>query len=196
LPKIRHRPEYPNLKYENMKDSGGKDKRGEGCQKFYSKYGQARLTGGIMCVWCTHSVCYGFHCIPSAEGRNDVFSAIYTRWRLAPKVIVYDFACALQPYCMTREPAFFANTLFVIDTFHAMGHTKCGHAAFLNTYCDTNPELLYINSSAAECGNGGILRIRKPVAYMSQERAIVYTKTFISIWNRHRIRAMERSNMY
>ena len=29
---------------------------------------QWRLTGGIMCVWCTHSVCYGFHCIPLGEG--------------------------------------------------------------------------------------------------------------------------------
>ncbi|KJA14441.1 hypothetical protein HYPSUDRAFT_117360, partial [Hypholoma sublateritium FD-334 SS-4] len=90
-------------------------------------------------------------------------------------------------YCMLRKPVFFTNTLFVIDTFHAMGHTKCGHAAFLNTYCEANPELLYINSSAAECGNGGILRVRKAVAYMSQERAIVLTKTFLSIWNRNRI---------
>ncbi|KAF9476550.1 hypothetical protein BDN70DRAFT_812128 [Pholiota conissans] len=192
LPQIRHRPRYPNLPYENGRDAGGKDKRGDGCQKFYSTYGQSRLTGGIMCVWCTHSVCYGFHCIPSAEGRNDVFSAFYTRWEKAPKVIVYDFACALQPYCMTREPAFFADTLFVIDAFHAMGHTKCGQAAFLNTYCDADPTLLYINSSAAECGNGGILRIRKAVSYMAQERAIVFTKTFLSIWNRHRIRNMER----
>ncbi|KAF8169095.1 hypothetical protein BJ912DRAFT_1034702 [Pholiota molesta] len=189
LPKIRQRPQYPNLQYENMRDSGGKDKRGDGCQKFYSTYGQARLTGGII-------VCYGFHCIPSAEGRNDVFSAIYTRWEKAPKVIVYDFACALQPYCMTREADFFADTLFVIDAFHAMGHTKCGHAAFLNTYCETNPKLLAINSSAAECGNGGILRIRKAVSYMSQERAIIFTKTFLSIWNRHRIRAMEMRHLH
>ncbi|KAF9471709.1 hypothetical protein BDN70DRAFT_779241, partial [Pholiota conissans] len=192
MPKIRHCPEYPHLKHENARDSGGKEKKGEGCQKFYSKYGQSRLTGGIMCVWCSHSVCYGFHCIPSAEGQNDVFSAVYTRWKTAPKVIVYDFACALKPYCMTREPDFFSKTLFAIDAFHAMGHTKCGQAAFLNTYCDANPELLYINSSAAECGNGGILRIRKPVAYMSQERAIIFTKTFVSIWNRHRLRKMER----
>lgn len=193
MPKIRHRPIYPNMKYENGKNSGTKDERGAGCNKFFSRYGQSRLTGGIMCIWCSHSVCYGFHCIPSAEGRNDVFSAIYTRWKTAPKIIVYDFACALQPYCMTREPAFFANTLFAIDVFHASGHTKCGHAAFLNTYCSTNPELLYINSSAAECGNGGILRIRKSVAYMTQERAIVYTRTFLSIWNRQRIRVMEAS---
>ena len=40
------------------------------------QYGQRRLTGGIMCAWCTHSICYGFHRIPRGEGRKDVFSAI------------------------------------------------------------------------------------------------------------------------
>lgn len=143
-----------------------------------------------MCVWCTHSICYGFHYIPKGEGRNDVFSAIYTRWKTPPKRVVYDFACALGPYSMTREPDFFADTTYSIDLFHAGNHTQCAPAAFLETYMAIDPRLSVINSSAAECGNGGIARIRKSVSYMSQERAIMYTKVFISIWNRHRIRAM------
>ncbi|CAK5276917.1 unnamed protein product [Mycena citricolor] len=73
LPKIRERPVYPKLIYDSENKVGGK--RGAKCSKFYSQYGERRLTGGIMCVWCTHSVCYGFHCIPRGEGRNDVFSA-------------------------------------------------------------------------------------------------------------------------
>jgi hypothetical protein len=188
MPQIRHRPKYPRLKHDSQTDPGGR--RGEKCSKYYSQYGQRRLTGGIMCAWCTHSVCYGFHCIPQGEGRNDVFSAIVTRWPLPPKRVVYDFACALGPYCMTREPEFFADTLFVIDNFHAKGHTKCAPAAFLSTYSDADPRLAHINSSAAECGNGGINRIRKSVSYMSQDRAICYTKVFLSIWNRLTIRRM------
>ncbi|KZP10585.1 hypothetical protein FIBSPDRAFT_757998 [Athelia psychrophila] len=188
LPQIRHRPRYPNLKHDLRKEPGGR--RGVKCSKFYSKYGEQRLTGGIMCGWCTHSVCYGFHCIPRGEGRNDVFSAILTRWPQAPKTVVYDFACALGPYCMTREPDFFADTLFVIDAFHAKGHTRCAPAAFLTSYANTDPRLARINSSAAECGNGGLSRIRKSVSYMSQDRAIIYTKVFISIWNRLVIRKM------
>ncbi|KAK6974975.1 hypothetical protein R3P38DRAFT_3335292 [Favolaschia claudopus] len=43
---------------------------------FYSQYGERRLTGGIMC-------------------RNNVFSALLTRWETAPKRVIYDFACAL-----------------------------------------------------------------------------------------------------
>jgi hypothetical protein len=91
---------------------------------------------------------------------------------------------------MTREPDFFADTLFVIDTFHAKGHTKCAPATFLTSYSNVDPRLAHINSSAAECGNSGLSRIRKSVSYMSQERAIQYTKTFLSLWNRQRIRKL------
>ena len=163
MPQICKHPRYPGLPLDNGNDAGGTDLRGESCQKFYSTYGERRLTGGLMCVWCPHSICYSFYCIPSAEGCNDIFSAIYTRWQQAPEVVVYDFACALQPYCMVWEPEFFANTLFIVDAFHAKGHTRCGRAAFLTNYCDMNPTLMTVNSSMAECGNSGILQIQKSV---------------------------------
>jgi hypothetical protein len=144
-----------------------------------------------MVVWCTHSICYGFHCIPESEGRNDVFSAMVTRWPVAPKRVVYDFACALGPYCMLREPSFFGRTFFTIDHFHAAGHTKCSPAAFLSEYANVDPRLVPINSSAGECGNSSLKRIRKSVSYMSQERAIIYTKVFLSVWNRIRLRKLK-----
>lgn len=146
-----------------------------------------------MAAWCTHSVCYGFHCIPKGEGRNDVFSAMYTRWEVPPEGVVYDFACALAPYCMTREAFFFAGTIFYIDIFHSSGHSKCAPACFLQTYMAVDPRLGHVNSSAAECGNGGLNRIRKSVSYMAQDRAIMYTKVFVSTWNRLRILRMSRS---
>jgi hypothetical protein len=188
MPQIRYRPAYPHLKNDltEIEDRGGK------CSKFYGTYGQARLTGGISVAWCTHSVCLGFHCIPSAEGRNDVFSALLLHWPVAPKHVIYDFACALGPYCMLREPDFFADTMFLIDNFHSQGHTKCSRAAFLSTYAALDPQLGRINSSAAECGNSGIKRIRKSVSYMSQARAILYTKVFLSVWNRVKILRMKQ----
>lgn len=143
-----------------------------------------------MAVWCTHSVCYGFHCIPSGEGRDDVFSAMVTRWPVAPKRVIYDFACALGPYCLLREGEFFADTQFLVDGFHAKGHTKCSPAAFVTSYARVDPELRSVNTSAAECGNGVIARIRKSVRYMSQRRAIRYTRTFICIYNRMKLRRM------
>lgn len=157
---------------------------GVGCPKHYQQYGVRGLTGGLMALWCTHSICYGFHCIPKGEGRNDVFSAIYTHWRTAPAYIVYDFACALAPYCMTREANFYADTQFLIDGFHGPGHIGCSAACFLSTYAATNEELKSINSSAAECGNGALTRIRTSLRYMSQRHAILYVKVFLAIWNR------------
>lgn len=189
MPQIRHRPKYPGLTHDLRPDSGGS--RGAKCSKYYSQYGEKRLTGGIMAAWCTHSVCYGFHCIPKGEGRNDVFSAMYTRWKTPPKGVIYDFACALGPYCMTREPVFFADTAFYIDIFHSGGHSKCAPACFLQTHMVTDPRLGHVNSSAAECGNGGLNRIRKSVSYMAQDRAIMYTKVFVSTWNRQCILKME-----
>ncbi|KAH6907049.1 hypothetical protein BKA70DRAFT_1372298 [Coprinopsis sp. MPI-PUGE-AT-0042] len=175
MPKIRERPYYPHLRNDQQRDKSSK--RGDRCGKYFALYGQQCLTGRIMVVWCTHSICYGFHTIAASEGRDDVFSAI-------------DFACALGPYCMLREPEFFADTFFAIDHFHSTGHSKCSAAAFLSEYSNVDPCLVPINSSAAECGNGGLHRIRKSVSYMSQDRAIIFTKVFLSIWNRVRLKQM------
>ncbi|KAF8990381.1 hypothetical protein BDQ17DRAFT_1393146 [Cyathus striatus] len=131
--------------------------RGGQCAKYFSQYSQQCLTSGLMAVWCTHSICYSFHCMPTSEGRNDVFSAL--------------------------EGDFFANTDFVIDLFHAPGHTKCSPACFLKTYARADPRLKSINSSAAECGNSVLACIRKSVSYMGQYRAMLYMKTFILINN-------------
>lgn len=184
MPQIRCRPTYPKLLHNQGKGSEGSVNKKRGvCKKWYAQYRKNGLTGGIMCVWCPHSICYGFHCIPNGKGRNDVFSAIYTRWKTPPKRIIYNFACALAPYCLTREPQFFLNTEFRIDTFHAKDHTKCAPATFAATYAATNPELVAENTSAAECGNSGILQIRKSTSYMAQDRAILYTHSYLAIWN-------------
>ncbi|KAF8983781.1 hypothetical protein BDQ17DRAFT_1393914 [Cyathus striatus] len=132
-------------------------RRGAQCAKYFSQYSQQILTGGIMAVWCTHSICYGFHCIPTSEGCNDVFSAL--------------------------EDGFFANTDFVIDRFHTPGHTKCAPTCFLKTYATADLRLKANNSSAAKCGNAVLACIRKSVSYMGQYRATLYMKTFIPIYN-------------
>jgi hypothetical protein len=185
MPQVRHRPIYPLIRDDGKRD--GNVRKG-GCDKLYANYGKKNLTGGLMVVWCTHSIAYGFHCIPSAEGRNDVFSAMMTRWQKAPKLVVYDFACSLGPYCLTREPKFWDETRFVIDHFHAQGHVSCSEACFMRTYTDVNPGLQRINTSAAECGNSILGRIRKAVSYMSQRRAIVFARVFLGLTNRVRIK--------
>jgi hypothetical protein len=82
-PAVRISPKYAHL----PNDSGLEDKL-QGlaehttddvvCGKYYNTYKKPGLIGGIMVLWCRHSICVGFHIIPTCEGRNDVFSAIYT----------------------------------------------------------------------------------------------------------------------
>ncbi|KII82852.1 hypothetical protein PLICRDRAFT_96050 [Plicaturopsis crispa FD-325 SS-3] len=47
-----------------------------------------------------------------------------------------------------------------------------------------------VNTSAAECGNGGMGRIRKSVSFMVYDHAIQFTKVFLDIWNRNAINRM------
>ncbi|KAK0553335.1 hypothetical protein OC846_002580 [Tilletia horrida] len=190
--KIRERPQYPHLKeskkFHSVQDVPASDSTT--CNKFYSDYIKPRRTGGIMAIWCRHAIAMGFHCIPSAEGRDDVFSALFCYWPTPPRVVVYDFACQLASYCLAREPTFFADTLFVVDELHQHGHSQCTPSSWLSTYMANDPTLRHLNSSAAECGNAGLGRIKKSVAYATAPHAVAITKHFLSLWNRQKIREL------
>ncbi|ESK96333.1 hypothetical protein Moror_7119 [Moniliophthora roreri MCA 2997] len=122
LPAVRSHQIYTKLKDDGTAVDQDSEQIGD-CNKFYKTYSKNNLTGGIMVLWCRHSICLGFHSIPRAEGHNNVFSAIYTRFPKAPQVIVYDFACQLAPYCLIHEAQYFRDTQFLIDEFHAHDHT-------------------------------------------------------------------------
>jgi hypothetical protein len=119
---IRHHSTYPQLTHDQRQDLG--ESQGAKCSKYYSQYDEQHQTGGIMCAWCMHNICYEFHCILKGEGQNDVFPVMLTRWQKPPKHVIYDFSCALGPYYMLYELDFFADTQFLIDVFHATGHTS------------------------------------------------------------------------
>ncbi|EJD36473.1 hypothetical protein AURDEDRAFT_74154 [Auricularia subglabra TFB-10046 SS5] len=191
-PRIRNRPIYPHLPTDQKADRATVTDGGGtiGCSKYYQLYGRKGLTGGLMVAWCTHSCCIGFHCIPRGEGRNDVFSALFCYWERAPEFVIYDFSCALAAYCMLREAQFFRHTRFLIDIFHSKGHTRCSKACFLSAYRAYSARLQGLNSSAGESGNAGLLKIRKPLSYMSQRHAVIFSYVFLAIWNRQRRRKL------
>jgi hypothetical protein len=83
----------------------------------------------------------------------------------------------------------------MIDKFHASNHIKCAPACFASTYAEFDPDVAEINTSAAECGNSLITRIRKSVSYMGQWQAIIYTKIFLSIINCSKIQQMLKSTL-
>ncbi|KAG6909020.1 hypothetical protein DXG01_002293, partial [Tephrocybe rancida] len=194
LPAIRTRRAYPRLRHDSSILDRDAEEMGD-CNKFYKTYSKNRLTGGILVLWCTHSICLGFHTIPIAEGRNDVFSAIYTRFPIAPEIIVYDFACQLAPYCLVREASYFRNTRFLIDEMHAHDHTRCGRACFSSNAMEFDDRIRAINTSAAECGNKGMKRIRKSVSFMVCDHAVLFTKAFLDVWNRGIITRMEKVSL-
>ncbi|EJD35014.1 hypothetical protein AURDEDRAFT_75654, partial [Auricularia subglabra TFB-10046 SS5] len=192
--RVHIRPNYINLKGDGRAERNsvtGMD--GIGCSKYYSTYGKGGLTGGLMVLWCTHSVCYGFHCIPRGEGHDDVFSALYCYFERMPRKFIYDFACALAPYCMAREPDLFRNTLCICDKFHGSNHSSCSDACMMTNYIKTDPSLDKYNSSAAESGNSAMARIRKSMSYMTQRHAIIFVQVFLSLWNRVKQRRMHDS---
>ncbi|KAK7043581.1 hypothetical protein VNI00_008192 [Paramarasmius palmivorus] len=71
LPAVRSRRRYAKLNHDGSTLDRAAEQMGD-CNKFYKTYSKNNLTGGIMVLWCRHSICLGFHSIPTAEGRNDV----------------------------------------------------------------------------------------------------------------------------
>ena len=183
LPAVRTRRIYPKLRHDQDPTDIDAEEMGD-CNKFYKTYSRNKLAGGILVLWCTHSICLGFHTIPVAEGRNDVFAALYTRFPQAPEIVIYDFACQLAPYSLVREARYFAHTRFLIDEFHARDHTRCGPACFASNLMQYDERVRASNTSAGECGNKGVGRVRKSVSYMNYGHAVKYTKVFFDVWNR------------
>jgi Kyakuja-Dileera-Zisupton transposase len=187
-PQIRHRPTYPQL--DAATDTNLEDQNT--CNKYYADI--HKKSGGISVIWCQHGIAVGFHIIPKAEGRNDVFSAIYTRWATAPKLVVYDFACQLHTYCMRREPYFFADTHFAVDAFHfSKNHKKCSEAYNIRFFMEAATIYRGVKDTSAEVGNSGLAGIRKSISYMGQERAMSYIRIRLEVMNRMKIQRLRKN---
>ena len=137
-----------------------------------------------MAFWCRHMICLGWHVIKKAEGRDDVFSALFTFFKQCPRYIIYDFACAAGAYSLFRQYNFFKDALFLTDRLHAQQHNACSPATHTSNWANSIPELARLNTQVAESGNSGLRRIKKVVSYCNQQHAILYTGTYINIRNR------------
>ncbi|KAI8849707.1 hypothetical protein BC829DRAFT_361767, partial [Chytridium lagenaria] len=85
-PEMRQRPQYKNLgRADNLpsRTYSNTSSKPSGCPKYYERQRKAKsLTAGAMVFLCRHRFYIGFHMFPSAEGINDVFSTILTRYYL------------------------------------------------------------------------------------------------------------------
>ncbi|KAI9140582.1 hypothetical protein BKA69DRAFT_1029440, partial [Paraphysoderma sedebokerense] len=84
---------------------------------------------GTLTVFCAeHRICLGAYVLHEKESQATAFEFLYTRCSQAPKYVVYDNACNVQEYVLNREPAFFKNTMFLVDGLHFQDHINCSAA--------------------------------------------------------------------
>lgn len=88
------------------------------CNKYYDRYG--KNSSGLFVVFCLDcNAVIGAHVMLFSESVRTVFRLVFTRWEVAPEVIVSDNCCNLSKFCMLREPDYFKDTFFMIDRLHA-----------------------------------------------------------------------------
>jgi len=150
------------------------------CSKATKKF--QRVMPGLFAVFCPHGINLGSHFMNNWES-PETFSLLMRRRRIAPLVVIYDYACGLHAYAMNREPWFFRHTQFYIDKFHWRGHVGCSVG-----YClDRFPLFNAINSEVAEEVFSLLDRIKTAVSFMGLENAMRFVRLFFLLQNRQRL---------
>lgn len=152
------------------------------CKKVENtKYKEKDQIAGLFVGCCTHTFCYGWHCMFGPEGRKDVMKVLYERLPekvLDNLVVIYDFGCQAAEYCIKREPVMFARTQFFIDRFHGSNH-KCASFWKLMSY----PGFSELISTASETLNAFLQRFHSQCAYMRQDTYMLFLEVVITVRN-------------
>ena len=168
----------------------GENRNRTRCRKHYMD--RNKKTGGIFLFFCIHSICIGYHVMVNSEGRRDVAFALRRYWPVAPRYVVYDFACSCQKYVDNNglnDDGFFDRTTWLIDNFHSMNH-KCSGDNFLKNHRDIDGDLMMLRSSTAEVMNARLGLIKKSLRYMSQRQAFVLVQTFVGHTNHLKLNSL------
>ena len=181
-PKIFHRPKYPA--------DGEADTPPTGCRHEFTSGN--RRTGGVFTVFCEHGFCLGAFIMATAEGRNELFTFLTCYLETAPEVVVYDFACALEEYCLNRLPGYFKYTRFLIDRLHWKNHTACAMSYCMNAYV----HLKDLNSVVAEQNNSALGRIERTITRSRQYPFMLLLRLFLNGWNQQKVELINQTVDY
>lgn len=112
-------------------------------------------------------------------------------------MVIYDRACKLHTYALKREPYFFKDTLFWVDAQHITGHVGCSEGydprVFRNKRMHASAARMpLLNTEIAEQCNAALKLIRTPAAFMTLDRFMQYTRTFLALWNIRKASDMAR----
>ena len=139
------------------------------------------LSPGLFTFFCNHGVCHGFSLMDQPESPKTAFDILVTKFKKMPSVLVYDNACHLKLYTIKREPARFKDTKFIVDTFHARGHT-CSKGFHMKTY-NRDRRITSINPNLVEQANKKFRYLTSQIACMSSDNAMVHFAVFVAINN-------------
>lgn len=115
------------------------------CKK--DAYTRRQLSPGLFVMWCLCcGNCIGFHMMRDSESPRTLFEVLYTRFPVAPRLVVYDNGCNAHAFALNREPVFFKNTQFMIDALHFKCHTGCCSAYDIKHHAHTR----HLNSQLCE----------------------------------------------
>jgi hypothetical protein len=83
---------------------------------------------------------------------------------IAPRIVIYDHACDLHFYSVTREPKYFCQTRYFCDKLHYKNHKDCSCAYDPFKYVPLENE----NTVIYEQVNSQIKHTRKSLSKMTQ----------------------------
>jgi hypothetical protein len=110
-------------KMKNIRLRGEENER-VACSKSYNEGG--RCSQGVILVYCVeHSNCIGFIVQNEPESPRVIYEMLGSRFRVMPKIVMYDNGCNLHEYVLNRAPKLFKDTYFLVDGFHANSHRNC-----------------------------------------------------------------------
>ncbi len=155
----------------------------EGCEKSFPV--NEKFSSGIMIMTCGcgNRVIYAVCFMDSAESVSMPFDIMMQRFAVAPKYVFYDNACHLHYYCVSREPAFFWKTTFVVDRFHEHNHTACSKS-YMCSFHTHDEKLLATNTQAVEQVNSSFRKsMELNLRFMNMGNAILYLAVYIALYN-------------
>ena len=120
----------------------------------------------------------------SHESALSPFDILLNRFPYGcPPFVIYDNACHLQKYCMSREPIYFWQTRMCVDKFHEVNHVNsCSSSLHTSSY-ESGP-LTDINTQAVEQINAKLRkRAEHRLRMMNLNNAVEYFRVFFGLFN-------------
>jgi hypothetical protein len=122
------------------------------------------------------------------ESPETAFSALFNRRAVPPNVVIYDDACKLSAYALTRQPEFFANCRFFSDRFHFVDHVGCAEGFNINNFHHYDS----LNTESGEQGWSKMCFVVNPAQFMTPAHFLMYVRCFLEGYNADKVEVLRK----